>query len=62
MPFLVKAPQAVVSVILNCFRANQLGFKQVFDNLTVKYMDALRKQIQSLADYVLNHCFWTYAM
>ena len=47
---------------LNCFRANQMGFKQVFDNLTVKHMDALRKQIQSVADYVLNHCFWTYAM
>ena len=27
MAFLVKAPQAVVSVILNCFRANQVGFK-----------------------------------
>ena len=39
-----------------------MEFKQVFDNLTVKHMDALRKQIQSLADYVLNHCFWTYAM
>ena len=39
-----------------------MGFKQVFDNLTVKHMDALRKQIQSLADFVLNHCFWTYAM
>ena len=25
-------------------------------------MDALRKQIQSLFDYVLNHCFWTYAL
>ena len=37
-------------------------FKQVFDNLTVKHMDALRKQIQSLADFVLNHFFWTYAM
>ena len=35
-----------------------MGFKQVFDNLTVKHMDALRKQIQSLADFVLNHCFW----
>ena len=31
-----------------------MGFKQVFDNLTVKHMDALRKQIQSLVDYVLN--------
>ena len=39
-----------------------MGFKQVFDNLTVKHMDDLRKQIQSLTDYVLNHCFWTYAM
>ena len=39
-----------------------MGFKQVFDNLTVKHMDVLKKQIQSLADYVLNHCFWTYAM
>ena len=39
-----------------------MGFKQVFDNVTVKHMDALRKQIQSLADFVLNHCFWTYAM
>ena len=37
-------------------------FKQVFDNLTVKHMDALRKQIQSLADFVFNHYFWTYAM
>ena len=39
-----------------------MGFTQVFDNLTVKHLDALRKQIQSLADFVLNHCFWTYAM
>ena len=39
-----------------------MGFKQVLDNLTVKHMDALRKQIQSLTDYVLNHCFWTYVM
>ena len=28
-----------------------------FDNLTVKHMDGLQKQIQSLVDYVLNHCF-----
>ena len=39
-----------------------MGFEQFFDNLTVKHMDALRKQIQSLVDYVLNHCFGTYAM
>ena len=39
-----------------------MGFEQVFDNQTVKHMDALSKQIQSPVDYVLNHCFWTYAM
>ena len=39
-----------------------MELKQVFDNLAVKHKDALRKQIQSLADYLLNHCFWTYAM
>ena len=42
-------------LFLNCFRVNQVGFKQIFDNLAVKNIDALRKQIQSLADYVLNH-------
>ena len=39
-----------------------MGFKQVSDNPTVKHIDALRKQIQSLTDFVLNHCFWTYEM
>ena len=41
-----------------------MGLRQVFNELTFnfKHMDALRKQIQSLVDYVLNHCFWTYAM
>ena len=39
-----------------------MGLEQVFDNLTFKHMDALRKQIQSLVDYVLNRYFWTYAM
>ena len=34
-----------------------MGFEQVFDNVTFKHMDALRKQIQSLLDCVLNHCF-----
>ena len=62
MAFLVKSHRPSFLLLFNCFRANQMGFKQVFDNLTVKHMDALRKQIQSLADYVLNHCFWTYAM
>ena len=58
MAFLVKKSyRPSFLLFLNCFRANQMGFKQVFDNLTVKLMDALRKQIQSLADYVLNHWF-----
>ena len=39
-----------------------MGFEQVFDNIIVKHMDDLRKQIQPLVDYVLNHCFWSYAM
>ena len=39
-----------------------MGSEQVFDNLTFKHMDALRKQIQSLVDYVLKHCFWILAM
>ena len=39
-----------------------MGFEQVFDNLSVQLMDALRKQIQSLIDYVLNRCFWILAM
>ena len=62
MAFLVKAPQAIVSVISQLFLWNQVGFKQVFNNLTVKHMDVLRKQIQSLADCVLNHCFWAYSI
>ena len=60
MAFLVKSHRSSSLLFLNGFRANQVGFKQVFDNLTVKHMDALRKQIQSLAAYVLNHCFWTH--
>ena len=39
-----------------------MGFEQAFDNLTFKHMDALRKEIQFLVDYLLNHCFWAYAM
>ena len=59
MAFLVKPHRPSLPLFLNHFRANQVGFKQVFDK---KHMDVLRKQIQSLADYVLSHCFWTYAM
>ena len=62
MAFLEKSHRLSFLLFLNCFRANQVGFKQLFNNLTVKHMDTLRKQIQSLTDYVLNHCFLTYAM
>ena len=62
MAVLVEVPQAVVSVISQLIQGEPSGIQQVFDNLTVKHMDALRKQIQSLTDFVLNHCFWTYAM
>ena len=48
---------AIFSVIVYCFRETQIGFEQVFDNVTFKHIDTLRKQIQSLIDYVLNHCF-----
>ena len=57
MAIFVKSHRLSLQLFLNCFRANQLGFEHVFDNLTFKYMDALRKQIQSLAHYVWNHCF-----
>ena len=62
MAFLVKISQTVISAISQFFRANQMGFEQVFDNLTLEHMDALRKQVQSLVDYVLKHCFWILAM
>ena len=34
--FLVKPNKPSFLLFLNCFRASQVGFKQVFDNLTVK--------------------------
>ena len=62
MAFLVKVPRAIVSVISQLFQGEPNGIQTGFDNLTVEHMDALRKQIQSLVDYVLNQCFWTYRM
>ena len=62
MAFLVKIPQAITSVTSQFFRVNQIGLEQVLDNLTFEYVDPLRKQYQSLVDYVLNHCFWTLTM
>ena len=40
MAFLQKFHRPSFMLFLNCFRANQVEFKQVFDNLTVKHMDA----------------------
>ena len=54
MAFLVKGPWSIVSAISQFFRTNQVVFKQVFDDLTFKHIDALRKQIQSLVDYVFG--------
>ena len=34
-----------------------MGFEQALENLTFKDMDAVRKQIQSLADHIMTHCF-----
>ena len=62
MAFLVIDHRPSFLLFVDCFRANQMGFEQVFDNLTFKDMDALTKQIQSLVNYVLNHCVWTYVM
>ena len=33
-----------------------MGFERVFHNLTFENMEVFRKQVQSLVDYVLNHC------
>ena len=50
-------------LFLDCFRANQMGCEQVFDNLTFERMDALIQiQIQFLIDYVLKYRFWIHAM
>ena len=62
MAFLVKVSWTVVSAISQMFSVNQMGFEQVFDDLAFKHMDALRKQSQSLIDYVLNHWFWIHAI
>ena len=55
MPFLVKSHRPSFLLSLNCLKAKQIGFEQVLDNLTFKHMDALRKQTQSLINYVLNY-------
>ena len=59
---LMSSEQGYLVLLLNSFRANQLEFGQVFDNLTFKHMDALKERIQPLVDYVLNYCFWIQAI
>ena len=50
-------------LFLICFRAKQLRFEKILSiYLTFKSMNALRKMIQSLVDYVLNNCFWILAV
>ena len=39
-----------------------MGLEKIFHDLIFKYVDALRKMIQSLFDYVLTYCFWIYAV
>ena len=48
MPFLVNSHISSFLQFINYFRVNQIEFRQVFDKLTFKHMDALREQIQSL--------------
>ena len=49
MAFLVKISNTIISALLNHLRVNQMGFEQVFDNLTLELIDALMKQIQNLS-------------
>ena len=46
MVFLVKVPYVIVSVTSQFFRANEVRFEQVFDNLTFKRTDPLRKRFR----------------
>ena len=50
---LVKFARATISAVSQCFRANQIGFEEIFDNLTFKPIHDTTKKIRSLVDYVL---------
>ena len=39
-----------------------MGFEQDFDKLTFKSVDAFKRKIQPLDDYVLSYCFRIDAM
>ena len=56
MAFLVKIPWSIVSAVSQLFWGQTKGdLNKVFNNLTFKLMDALKKQIQSVIDYSLNY-------
>ena len=51
MAYLEEVPWTIVPIISQLFhgiRANQIGFELVFDKLTFKCMDALRKRFSLL--------------
>ena len=51
MASLVQSNGPLFLLFLTCFRANQMGFGYVFDNLTFKRMTSSSKKIQSVANY-----------
>ena len=57
MAFLVKVPWSIVSVVSQLFRANQMGFEQVFDNLTFKSMTAFRKRFNMSSNIIQTPVF-----
>ena len=54
MAFLEKIPWAIVSVISQSIQRNQRDLNRFSITQLFKHMDALKKQIWSLVDYVLN--------
>ena len=62
MAFLLTVPWSIVSVVSQLFQGKPNGFEHVFHYLTLKRMSALRKNIQSVIDCVLNYCFWVLAV
>ena len=55
----VTFPHASISQL---FQSKIIGIKKIFNHLTLSYINVSKKMIQSLADYVVNNCFWTHAI
>ena len=53
-----KSYEPLLLLFHDCFRTNQMGCEQMFDNLTLERMDASMKQIQYLFDHVSNCRSW----